>query len=167
MTPAGVVLGRMRQTPTGSAVRFELRFPADPVAVWSALVTPERVARWLAAIDGDRRPGGTVRLLFGLDAVVLLTVLNCLPGRRLDLDYRFPDGTGSRLRVEVHADGEGAILVLDHGGFPDSPAPYGAAWQDGLNRLGAELAGRLPASGAGSVPLTMLYEAAWARMMAI
>ncbi len=164
----GVVLGRLRLTPGGAAVRFELRYAVRPDELWSALTVPERVARWLAPVDGERRPGGTVRLLLGLEAVAVLTVLDCLPGHRLGCRYVFPDGLVTRVRVDLRADGGETVLALEHGGFPGSPAAYAAAWQVALDGLAAELAGRLPVPDrAGFAELSNHYESAWARLTGV
>jgi uncharacterized protein YndB with AHSA1/START domain len=161
----GVVLGRLRSGAHGSAVRFELRYGATLDDLWAALTVPERLARWLAPGDGEPQHGATVRLLFGLEVAASVIVLDCLPGRRLELAYVFPDELRTRLRVELHAEDDETVLVLDHGGFPESPAPYAAAWQVALDGLGAELAGRLPLpDGTAFEELSRHYEAAWWRL---
>ncbi|GAA0811565.1 SRPBCC domain-containing protein [Spirilliplanes yamanashiensis] len=165
---SGLVLGRLRAGVGGAAVRFELRFPVPVAELWSALTVPERLARWLAPVDGQRRPGATVRLLFGLDAVAAVTIEDCLPERRLDLRYVFPDGLATRLRAEVRADGgDSSVLTLDHSGFPGSPVESAAAWQVALDGLAAELAGRLQAPDpAAFEELSGLYGSAWRRLTA-
>src|SRR6266545_3707438 len=57
-TPSGVII----DTDHGPRLRFERQYPYPANEVWSALTTPERVARWL----GELRPSGdTTRLVMG------------------------------------------------------------------------------------------------------
>ena len=51
-------------------LRFERVLGASPEEVWSALVEPERLARWLAPTTIDARLGGSVRVEFDADQVV-------------------------------------------------------------------------------------------------
>jgi uncharacterized protein YndB with AHSA1/START domain len=162
----GVVLGRLRMGPTGSAVRFELRYGTAPADLWWPLIMPERLGRWLTPVDGDLVLGGEVRLYFGPETVATIMVAACRPERSLDLRYGFPDGAGSRLRVDLRPDGDGTIMTLDHSGLPGSPATYAAAWQVNLDLLGGELVG-------GDVDIDRVavydelvghYAAAWARL---
>jgi uncharacterized protein YndB with AHSA1/START domain len=162
-----VIFGRLRLTPDGSAVRFEWRYTGAAVAeLWSALTEPDRLSRWLAPVSGERAVGGTVRVDFGGGAVALVIVQQCRPERGLVLEWVFPDGLATPLRVEVSRDGDSAVLTLDHSGFPDSPAHYAAAWQVNLDQLGAELSGRAVVAeyGAEFEALVPHYAAAWRRL---
>lgn len=77
------------------SLRLTRRYSEAPPEVWKALTDPESVGRWL-------RPGFDVRR----DEVE--------PGRVLELDWRPPGEEPSLVRIELGADGDGTILVLDH-----------------------------------------------------
>jgi uncharacterized protein YndB with AHSA1/START domain len=77
------------------SVRLTRRYADSPAEVWRALTEPASLARWL-------RPGFEVR-----PATVE-------PGRVLELDWQPPGEDPSVVRIELGADGDGTILVLDH-----------------------------------------------------
>jgi uncharacterized protein YndB with AHSA1/START domain len=162
-----VIFGRLRLTPGGSAVRFEWRYTATAAELWSALTEPDRLARWLAPVSGEQAVGGTVQVEFGGGAVALVVVQECRPERGLVLEWVFPDGLATPLRVEVSRDGDSTVLALDHSGFPDSPVHYAAAWQVNLDQLAAELSGRAVVAeyGAEFEELVPHYAAAWQRLV--
>jgi uncharacterized protein YndB with AHSA1/START domain len=162
-----VIFGRLRMGPGGSAVRFEWRFEMDQAEVWSALTDPERVARWLAPIGGVFAVGGEVRVDFGGGAAASVLIRACRPGRGLVLEWVFPDGLSTPLRVELRRDGDTTVLALDHSEFPASPAEYAAAWQVNLDQLAAELTGRTPTADYGTEfeQLMPHYTAAWQRLV--
>ncbi len=162
-----VIFGRLRMGPGGSAVRFERRYDAHPEQLWAALTEPDRVARWLARIGGDRIAGGEVRIDFGGGAEAVALVRSCDPPRALALEWVFPDGLATPLRVELRPDGDSTVLVLDHAHFPGSPDEYAAAWQVHLDLLAAEIAGRSPEFDYASEleQLVPHYAAAWRRLI--
>jgi uncharacterized protein YndB with AHSA1/START domain len=77
------------------SVRLTRRYADAPAEVWKALTEPRSLARWL-------RPGFEVR------------PSEVEPGRVLELDWRPPGEEPSLVRIELGADGDGTILVLDH-----------------------------------------------------
>lgn len=48
----------------GAVVRMEDRFSTDINDLWSALTDLQRLARWIAEVEGDLRPGGEFRARF-------------------------------------------------------------------------------------------------------
>jgi uncharacterized protein YndB with AHSA1/START domain len=162
-----VIFGRLRLGPGGAAVRFEWRYAADADLVWSALTRPERLARWLAPVHGELVVGGEVRVDFGGGALAHVAVRDCRPGQCLVLQWVFPDGLATPLRVDLRRDGDDTVLALDHSGFPDSPVEYAAAWQVNLDRLSAELVGRYPNADYATEygALVPHYTAAWQRLL--
>ena len=76
-------------------VRLTRRYAASPAVVWRALSEPDSLARWLAP-----PPGVEPRTV--------------QPGRVLELDWRPAGEEPSQVRVELRAEGEGTILVLEH-----------------------------------------------------
>jgi len=77
------------------SVRLTRRYSDPPAEVWRALTEPRSLARWL-------RPGFEVR------------PSEIEPERVLELDWQPPGEGPSLVRIELGADGEGTILVLDH-----------------------------------------------------
>ena len=49
---------------THGAVRVEDLYDTDIGDLWQACTTPERLARWIALVDGDMRVGDTIQAVF-------------------------------------------------------------------------------------------------------
>jgi uncharacterized protein YndB with AHSA1/START domain len=114
-------------------VHLEREYDATPEELWAAWTEPARLARWLGtptgALLGATEP---VRISMGDDAdqEVEVEVLSADPPRLLELAWRFPGVTDSRLRVElVPVTASRTRVVVDHGGLGDSTTGYGAGWQ--------------------------------------
>src|SRR5215468_10571616 len=59
------ILGSMRRIDEKrGAVRVEDVYDTDIADLWSAVTEPERLARWIATVEGDLRVGGTVQVQF-------------------------------------------------------------------------------------------------------
>jgi uncharacterized protein YndB with AHSA1/START domain len=59
------ILGSMRRVDDRrGAVRVEDVFDTDIADLWSAITEPGRLARWIAAVEGDLRVGGMVQTRF-------------------------------------------------------------------------------------------------------
>lgn len=59
------ILGSMRRIDDKrGAVRVEDVYDTDIADLWSAITEPERLARWVATVEGDLRVGGTVQTHF-------------------------------------------------------------------------------------------------------
>src|SRR5207247_1291023 len=78
-----------------ATVHVEDRYDTGIADVWSAIAEPERLARWIAEVDGDLRPGGLfqVRFTTGWEGPGRVDV--CDPPRRLllTLSPEQPDQT--------------------------------------------------------------------------
>ncbi len=135
--------GALRPDADRLAVRFERRYAATPAEVWDAVTEPERIGRWLAPVTmlGDRH----YRLDFGDDHATVGEVVTCDPPHSLTVTWEFTGEPASRVALEVRADGDGAVLVLDHTRLPnDQGAEYGAGWEAHLATLEAQLTGAAP-----------------------
>jgi len=138
-------LGLMRREGDRLGVRLERSYPTGPEDLWTVLTSPDRLARWLAPVSGELRPGGDAVIDFGEGQETPVQVLRCEAPRLLDVTWDFPGEPTSRLQVEVHPDGEGSRLVLDHAQLPtDQGVGYGAGWHAYLGALQDELAGSPP-----------------------
>lgn len=142
------LLGTLRDDePAGAAgerraVRFTRRYPVPAAELWTALTSPERLARWFAQVDGDLSVGGEVTVTFDGGTVTPMVIRRCDAPRELEVAWTFPAEPDSVLLVQVaDADG-GSELVLDHRLLPhDQAIGYGAGWHTYLDRLDDVLAG--------------------------
>ena len=75
--------------------RFTRRYDASIEQVWLALTDPASVARWLAPPPG-------------------VEVVRSERERLLELDWTPPGEPPSVVRIELSAEGERTLLVLDH-----------------------------------------------------
>src|SRR3954452_16687895 len=58
------VLGSLRAADGKGVVRIEDRYDTDIDDLWSALTAPRRLARCVAEVEGELRPGGEFRSRF-------------------------------------------------------------------------------------------------------
>ena len=77
------------------AVRFTRRYDAAVEEIWHALTDPASLERWLAP-----PPGGTVK--------------RAEPERVLELEWSPPGEPPSQVRIELQAEGDRTVLVLEH-----------------------------------------------------
>jgi uncharacterized protein YndB with AHSA1/START domain len=52
------ILGSLRSEDGKGVVRIEDRYDTDIDDLWSAITSPDRLARWIGRVQGDLRPGG-------------------------------------------------------------------------------------------------------------
>jgi uncharacterized protein YndB with AHSA1/START domain len=125
------------------AIRVEARYDTDLDDVWEACTKPERLARWIADVDGDLRLGGDFRAGFSSGWEGTGRVDVCDPPRRLVVRTRQSgESAESVIEATLSAEGDQVLLVVEERGLPveDLPA-HGAGWQVHLEDLGAHLAG--------------------------
>lgn len=129
-------------------VTFRRVYGTTPDDLWSAVTDPVRARRWLGALHGELRVGGTYELRMGEDRpdahdVARGEVLVCEPPHALELTWRFPGEEQSHVRATVAGSAEGAVLTLVHTGLDVSSARgYGGGWHVMLDRLDDDLAER-------------------------
>jgi uncharacterized protein YndB with AHSA1/START domain len=136
-------MGELTEDGERRSVRFERRLDASAEEVWSALVEPERLRRWLAEATVDAREGGSVELRFMDDSGgrVSGTIRVYDPPRVLEYDW-YEGEAGSVVRFELRATGGGTELVLEHRLLPREAATgFAAGWHAHLEALAAALAG--------------------------
>jgi uncharacterized protein YndB with AHSA1/START domain len=122
-------------------------YAATPAALWSACTDPDRVARWLGEVTGDRTPGGELRLTMSPpdQDVAVLRVESCDEPHRLSVGWSWPGEPDSRVELTLEADGDSTLLTLEHSLLTEATAvQYGFGWEDFLNRLHELIAGREP-----------------------
>jgi uncharacterized protein YndB with AHSA1/START domain len=148
MTPHGTgasrgPMGSLRAVDGKAVVRMEDVFDTGIDDLWSALTDPQRLARWIARVEGDLRLGGQFRASFtsGWEGPGRVDV--CDPPRRLlvTMDQDTQDETV--IAAELSPDGEQTRLVVEERGLPfGEAADHGGGWQAHIEDLAAHLAGR-------------------------
>jgi uncharacterized protein YndB with AHSA1/START domain len=136
--------GSVRVVDGKAVVRMEDWFSTGVDDLWSALTDPQRLARWIATVEGDLRLGGEFWARFtsscweGPGRVDV-----CDPPRRLRLTMSPGQDDQTVIEAELTADGDQTRLVVEERGLPiGAAAGRGAGWQAHVEDLGAYLAGR-------------------------
>jgi len=138
------IIGSLRTENGTGVVRMEDRFDTGIDDLWSALTDSGRLARWVAEVEGDLRPGGEFRAHFhtsGWEGTGRVEA--CEPPRHfvvvtkeVSLPYE------EHFDVTLTPDGDQTILVLEDRGMPvDKLAAYGAGVQVHVEDLAAHVAG--------------------------
>jgi uncharacterized protein YndB with AHSA1/START domain len=133
----------MRAQDGAGVVTVEDVFATGRQDLWSALTEPHRLARWVARVDGDLRPGGSFHATFtsGWDGAGRVDV--CEPPHRLVLAMAPDTAEATVIEATLTAVGDRTRLVVEERGLPLSDLPFhGAGWQVHLADLGSHLAGR-------------------------
>jgi uncharacterized protein YndB with AHSA1/START domain len=146
-TRAGTrIVGSLRSADGKGTVRMEDRFDTGIDDLWSALTDPRRLARWIAEVEGDLRPGGEFHARFTSSWEGIGRVDVCEPPRRLLLTMSPGQQDQTVIEARLDAEGDQTILVIEERGLPaDELAGHGAGWQAHVEDLAAHLAGREPA----------------------
>jgi uncharacterized protein YndB with AHSA1/START domain len=139
------ILGSLGTADGRGVVRMEDEFETDVADLWSALTTPERLARWLGEVEGDFRLGGEFRAHFfasGWEGTGRVEA--CEPARQLRVQTTDVEGKETHsIEATLAANGERTRLVIQERGMPvDHLAGYGAGIQIHVEDLAAYLAGR-------------------------
>ncbi|MFE4451014.1 SRPBCC family protein [Streptomyces sp. NPDC056796] len=121
-------------------------FDAGAAEVWSAVTSPERIARWFLPVTGDLRAGGNYRLEGNAGG----GILECVPPERLRVSWLIgPDPGFSEVEVRLAPeDGGRTVLELEHVSvLPEEfrsqygPGAVGVGWDLALLGLGWHLTG--------------------------
>jgi len=139
------ILGRLSAAGGRGVVRIEDRYDTGIDDLWSALIDPDRVARWYGQVEGDLRLGGEFRLFVdgsGWDGVGRVEA--CEPPRRLQVRTKeSAEPYEEVIEATLTADGDHTILILEERGMPvNLLAAYGAGIQVHIEDLAAHIAGR-------------------------
>lgn len=137
------VLGSMRRIDDKrGAVRVEDVYDTDISDLWSAITEPQRLARWIATVEGDLRVGGTVHAKFTSTWEGPGRIDVCEPPNRLLVTMQ--PGTDDEAVIEavLRAEGERTRLVVEERGLPlDVLYKHGAGWQAHIEDLARHLNG--------------------------
>lgn len=147
MTSQTRIVGTLRRLEDGrGAVRMEDLYDTGIEDLWSALTDPSRLARWVAEVEGDLRPGGLIHARFTSSWAGPGRIDVCEAPHRLVATMA--PGTPEETVIEavLVAEDDRTRLVVEERGLPfDELAAYGAGWQAHVEDLTAHLAGRDPA----------------------
>jgi uncharacterized protein YndB with AHSA1/START domain len=143
---ASAVVGSLRAVDGKAVIRMEDRLDTDVDDLWSALTDPQRLARWIAQVEGDVRLGGEFRATFTSSWDGPGRVDVCEPPRRLLLTMSPGQDDQTVIEAQLTPDGRQTRLVVEERGLPlDTAAAHGAGWQAHIEDLAAYLAGETPA----------------------
>ncbi|MEO8889550.1 MAG: SRPBCC domain-containing protein [Jatrophihabitantaceae bacterium] len=141
------------------AVHMQDVYDTDITDLWSALTVPDRLARWIATVEGDLRVGGTVKAHFTStwQGPVRIDVCTAPSHLAITLDPGTEDA--AVIEAMLTTEGERTRLVIEERGLPlDDLHFHGAGWQAHFEDLGHYLTGGQPAWKARWEELTPAYK---------
>ena len=137
------IVGSLRRLDDGKgAVRMEDLYDTDIADLWSALTDPRRLSRWVATVEGDLRPGGTVHALFtsGWEGPGQIAICQAPDHLAVTMEPGTPDETV--IEATLTTEQGRTRLVIEERGIPvDALFVHGAGWQAHVEDLAAYLSG--------------------------
>ncbi|MEZ0578416.1 SRPBCC domain-containing protein [Nocardioides sp. MH1] len=125
---------------TRGAIRVDDVYDAGIDDLWEACTTPERLARWIAQVDGDLRVGSTVRAVFTSTWTGRARIDVCDAPRHLLLTMEPGSDDETQIEAWLTEEGDGTRLVVEERGLPTTHLPFHASgWQVHLEDLGRSL----------------------------
>ena len=95
----------------GRSVLLRRTYDATVADVWSACTDPDRIARWLAPVEGDLRRGGTFQLKGNAGG----EILRCEEPRLLAVTWAFGEGMTTEVELRLSSGPVGGtVLELEH-----------------------------------------------------
>jgi uncharacterized protein YndB with AHSA1/START domain len=137
------ILGSMRHIDdTRGAVRVEDVYDTDIADLWSAITEPDRLARWIATVEGELRVGGIVQTSFTSSWEGPGRIDVCDPPNHLLVTMEPGTDDEAVIEATLTREGERTRLVVEERGLPlDVLYKHGAGWQAHIEDLGCYLAG--------------------------
>lgn len=127
------------------AIRIEDVYDTDIDDLWSALTEPERLARWIATVEGDLRLGGSFNVRFTSTWEGPGRIDVCDSPHRLLLTMEPGSSDEAVIEAVLSAEGQATRLVIEERGLPLSELHlHGAGWQAHAEDLATLIAGREP-----------------------
>lgn len=136
------LIGALRAEGESGTVRVEDVYDTDAADLWQALTLPDRLERWIAAVQGELTPGGAFHIRFTSGWEGPGRVVACEAPRRLEVVTG--EGSGEETVIEAVLTPEGARtrLVIEERGLSRAElSDHGAGWQAHAEDLAAYLAG--------------------------
>jgi uncharacterized protein YndB with AHSA1/START domain len=135
---------------THGAVRVEDLYDTDIDDLWQACTTPERLARWIARVDGEMWIGGMIHAVFTSSWTGLARIEACDAPHHLLVTTE--PGTPDEGQIEAWLAEEGSRtrLVVEERGLPMKNLPFHASgWQVHFEDLARSLDADGPAHPQG------------------
>lgn len=146
MTTSATPTGRVLFQRLGEIdVLIDRTFRAPVTDVWASLTEPERVARWIGTWTGEAGPGRTITFLMTAEESAEpeeVDIRECVPPRRLVIDFRQGDATLEPWRVTVELEGADEVTTLRFRTTVPEPfdaSDVGPGWEYYIDRLGAAI----------------------------
>lgn len=122
------------------AVHVDELHDTDVEDLWQACTDPERLARWIAVVTGDLRPGSTVTTVWSSSWTGTVRIEVCDRPHHLLLTTQPGTDEEGSIEVRLTAEGDRTRLVIDDRGVPADELPFhGAGWQVHVEDLAAAL----------------------------
>lgn len=137
------IIGTMRRIDERvGAVGVEDVYDTDIHDLWSALTEPERLARWIAEVEGDLRVGGTIQASFTSSWEGPGRIDVCDAPNRLLLTMQPGTDEQTVMEAVLTPEGDKTRLVIEERGLPLNVLHlHGAGWQAHAEDLTRYLAG--------------------------
>jgi uncharacterized protein YndB with AHSA1/START domain len=137
------ILGTLRRLDdTHGAIRVEDVYDTDLEDLWSAVTEPDRLARWIAVVEGELRVGGRIRAAFTSSWTGPGRIDVCDAPNRLLLTMEPDTDEATEIEAWLTAEGEKTRLVVEERGLPIGVLPgHGAGWQAHIEDLTGYLGG--------------------------
>jgi uncharacterized protein YndB with AHSA1/START domain len=141
------ILGALRPVDADKgAVRVHDLYATDIDDLWSAITEPERLARWIAEVEGELSVGGEFNARFTSSWEGPGRVDVCEPPHRLLLTMSPGQDDETVIEALLSAEGGGTRLVIEERGLPIAAlASHGAGWQAHIEDLAALISSHEPA----------------------
>ncbi|WP_433219810.1 SRPBCC family protein [Dactylosporangium sp. CS-047395] len=94
----------------GRSLLLRRTYDATVDDVWDACTDPDRLARWLAPVEGDLRPGGKYQLQGNAGG----QILHCSPPSLLRVTWSFGEGMDTEVELRLSPSGDRTDLELEH-----------------------------------------------------
>lgn len=139
------LLGQLREENGLGVVRVEDVYATGIDDLWDAITDPERLAHWIAEVDGDLRVGGEFRATFTSGWTGTGVVEVCAAPSRLRVRTQRPGEPATVMEAQLSPDGTGTRLIIEERGLPLAEcADHGAGWQAHAEDLHAHVNGTEP-----------------------
>jgi uncharacterized protein YndB with AHSA1/START domain len=154
------ILGSMlRLDDKHGAVRVEDVYDTDIADLWSAMTEPERLARWIAAVEGDLRVGSTVQATFTSTWQGTVRIDECEAPHHLLVTTEAGTDDEGVIEAVLSAEGPRTRLVVEERGLPLTVLhKHCAGWQAHIEDLARYLEGNESSWRARWLQLAPVYE---------
>ena len=125
-----------------ASVRVADVYDATAAELWATITRPERLANWVAVVEGQLRVGGQFHAVFTSGWEGEGRIEACEPHRRLQLTMNPDADRESTVEATLESQGDRTRLVISEQGLPLALAPgLAAGWQVHFEDLSAAVAG--------------------------